>query len=119
VKDLIRKLLEKDPGMRLGANGAQEIKDHEWFSDIDWNSVAERTMIPPYKPREEIVEGGDCTTRNEISSRESWSLEELEGKTFGTSSSRRFSSGMKRPPGQKGFQHFNNAVIGRKTQDRN
>jgi len=109
VKDLLRKLLEKDPEMRLGAGGVQEIKDHEWFSDIDWNSVAERTMLPPYKPRAE-------DSNNDISSLESCSLEELEGmKTFRSS---RFSSGVK---GQGGFQHFNNAVMGmgRKTQDRN
>jgi len=37
--------LKKDPSKRLGTNGAQEIKDHPWFSDIDWNKLAEKKVI--------------------------------------------------------------------------
>eukprot|EP00884_Botryococcus_braunii_P021670 jgi/Botrbrau1/8187/Bobra.357_2s0030.1 len=38
-KDLIRKLLSRDPMQRLGHNGASEIKEHPFFRDMDWNSL--------------------------------------------------------------------------------
>jgi len=36
AKDIIKKLLVKDPHKRLGANGSEEIKGHPWFSKVDW-----------------------------------------------------------------------------------
>lgn len=41
AKDLIEKLLVVDPTRRLGYNGAQEIKDHPYFKDVDWEHVYE------------------------------------------------------------------------------
>jgi serine/threonine protein kinase len=35
VRDLIAKLLDKDKTKRLGANGAEEVLEHPWFSDIN------------------------------------------------------------------------------------
>ena len=39
AKDLINKLLNKDPEKRIGSGkeGAENIKKHPFFSDIDWN----------------------------------------------------------------------------------
>lgn len=37
--DLISKLLQVDPTKRLGRNGVQEVKDHPFFSGIDWESI--------------------------------------------------------------------------------
>jgi serine/threonine-protein kinase RIM15 len=37
--DLITKLLNPDPGKRLGAGGIREIKEHSWFTGIDWEHV--------------------------------------------------------------------------------
>ncbi|KAH3680821.1 hypothetical protein WICPIJ_008104 [Wickerhamomyces pijperi] len=39
AKSLIRGLLEMDPDQRLGSNGAEEIKSHPYFKDIDWESL--------------------------------------------------------------------------------
>ncbi len=37
AKDLITKLLTKNPKQRLGTLGdAEEILKHEWYKDIDW-----------------------------------------------------------------------------------
>lgn len=41
VKDLIENLLVVDPTKRLGFNGAQEIKEHPYFKDVDWENVYE------------------------------------------------------------------------------
>lgn len=39
AKDLIEKLLIKDPLKRLGAGGSQEIMDHPYFDGINWDSL--------------------------------------------------------------------------------
>lgn len=36
AKDLISKLLVVDPDERLGANGAEEIRNHAYFKGVDW-----------------------------------------------------------------------------------
>ncbi|CAH3043153.1 unnamed protein product [Pocillopora meandrina] len=51
VVDLLLKLLQKDPKVRLGAKGAQDIKDHPFFKAIDWGLLAERKIAAPFKPR--------------------------------------------------------------------
>lgn len=48
-KDLISQLLNIDFVNRLGANGAQEIKDHSFFSGIDWKNL--KKSKPPSIPR--------------------------------------------------------------------
>ena len=50
TKDLIKNLLNRDPNKRLGINGVEEIKNHEFFKDIDWIKLNNKGYIPPYKP---------------------------------------------------------------------
>lgn len=51
VKDLITKLLSKDPQERLGTvGGVDEIKQHQWFADIDFDALLKRELDAPYKP---------------------------------------------------------------------
>lgn len=39
-KDLLSKLLDKNPLKRLGSrHGASEIKDHPYFREVDWDLV--------------------------------------------------------------------------------
>lgn len=38
LKDLLKGLLKRNMVERLGANGAQEIKDHPFFASIDWTT---------------------------------------------------------------------------------
>lgn len=47
VIDLISRLLA-DQSNRLGKDGAQEIKSHPWFKDINWNQI--KNMKPPFVP---------------------------------------------------------------------
>ncbi|KAI5479152.1 AGC/Akt protein kinase [Pseudohyphozyma bogoriensis] len=49
-KDLLLKLLTRDPNQRIGAGGASEIQAHAFFDSIDWRAVALRQISPPYKP---------------------------------------------------------------------
>lgn len=49
--DLISKLLAKDPSKRLGSQrGAEEIKEHPFFADIDWDKMMKKQIPTPYKP---------------------------------------------------------------------
>jgi len=50
ARDLIKKLLERDPKKRLGVGGANEIKSHPFFSSIDWEKLVKREITPPFIP---------------------------------------------------------------------
>ncbi|KAI8971732.1 kinase-like domain-containing protein [Mycotypha africana] len=52
AKDLLIRLLRKNPNVRLGTgdDGIQKIKQHRFFRKIDWNELKQRTVIPPIQP---------------------------------------------------------------------
>jgi len=47
AKDLIQKLLERNPNQRLGARDKNEIKNHIFFKNIDWKMLADKMVVPP------------------------------------------------------------------------
>ncbi|KAI9741836.1 MAG: hypothetical protein M1834_000224 [Cirrosporium novae-zelandiae] len=50
AKDLLTRLLDRNPEKRLGANGASEIKAHHFFHAIDWRKLLQRKYEPAFKP---------------------------------------------------------------------
>lgn len=51
-RNFVKGLLNRNPKHRLGANGdASELMEHPFFSDIDWNALHRREVIPPFKPK--------------------------------------------------------------------
>ncbi|XP_040271835.1 protein kinase C delta type-like, partial [Bufo bufo] len=48
AKDIIKKLLRRDPAKRLGVHG--NIRGHHFFQHIDWVSVEALRMAPPHIP---------------------------------------------------------------------
>jgi len=52
VKDLIKKLLVQDRTKRMGAmkGGAEDVKRHRWFKNIDWDDVVGKKLRPPIVP---------------------------------------------------------------------
>jgi serum/glucocorticoid-regulated kinase 2 len=52
IRDLLSGLLQKDPRYRLGCKrGISEIKEHSFFSDIDWNALSRKqTPIAGSRP---------------------------------------------------------------------
>lgn len=53
AKDLITRLLRKEPTKRLGSNmpkDVQTIKKHRFFRRIDWKLLAQRGIEPPIQP---------------------------------------------------------------------
>ncbi|EPS44897.1 hypothetical protein H072_1110 [Dactylellina haptotyla CBS 200.50] len=50
ARDLLEKLLNRDPTKRLGANGAAEIKNHKFFDSVDWKRLVHKKIQPSFKP---------------------------------------------------------------------
>ncbi|EUD64870.1 AGC protein kinase [Plasmodium inui San Antonio 1] len=50
--DLLKKLFEKNPKKRLGsgATDAEEIKNHPFFKNVNWDDVLNKKVKPPFKP---------------------------------------------------------------------
>ncbi|XP_054653435.1 ribosomal protein S6 kinase alpha-1 isoform X1 [Dunckerocampus dactyliophorus] len=52
AQSLLRALFKRNPANRLGSgpDGAEEIKRHGLFSNIDWNKLFRREVKPPFRP---------------------------------------------------------------------
>ena len=44
VADFINRLLKRKNHQRLGARGIDEIKNHDWLEDVDWQGIEEKQM---------------------------------------------------------------------------
>jgi len=51
--DLLSKLFIKDPEKRLGSgpNGINDIKSQPFFASINWDSILEKKIKPPFTPK--------------------------------------------------------------------
>lgn len=50
LKDIIMQLLDREPSKRLGNKGYQQIMNHPWFKDVDFDSILKKEMKAPFKP---------------------------------------------------------------------
>ena len=51
LKDLITKLLDKNPKTRIGSkNDADEIVNHPWFKNFDWQKLMKKELQAPFVP---------------------------------------------------------------------
>ena len=52
AKNIISRLLDRNPDQRLGANinGASEVRQHAFFKNLDWQEVIERKTEPSFGP---------------------------------------------------------------------
>uniref|UniRef100_A0A672SXJ5 Ribosomal protein S6 kinase n=1 Tax=Sinocyclocheilus grahami TaxID=75366 RepID=A0A672SXJ5_SINGR len=52
AKDIIQKLLIKDPKKRLGSgpSGAQNVKSHPFYQKMNWEDLAAKKVPAPFKP---------------------------------------------------------------------
>ena len=49
AKDLITKLLDKDPSQRLGYKDPKGFMKHPFFDGLDWSKINDKTAESPYK----------------------------------------------------------------------
>lgn len=47
--DLITKLLEVDETKRLGSDGPESVKNHQWFVGVDWERLVDHTVPVPHE----------------------------------------------------------------------
>ena len=61
AKSLVKHLLVADLTKRYGnlKGGANDIKEHRWFSGFDWKTLYQKRMQPPYIP--EVKGEGDTS----------------------------------------------------------
>jgi len=52
AKSIVQAFFIKEPNDRLGSGvrGADEIKDHPWFADINWEALFTKSLEPPFIP---------------------------------------------------------------------
>ncbi|CAG9315296.1 unnamed protein product [Blepharisma stoltei] len=51
ARDLLSRLLEKDPELRIGSTiGAEAIKAHPWCQKINWKKIENKQILPPFRP---------------------------------------------------------------------
>ncbi|KAF1842470.1 Pkinase-domain-containing protein [Cucurbitaria berberidis CBS 394.84] len=51
-RNFVKGLLNRNPKHRLGATrDAEELKAHPFFSDVDWEALAKKNVVPPFKPK--------------------------------------------------------------------
>ena len=48
-KDLVERLLEKSPALRLSS--PDKIKSHPFFAEINWSSISSKSIDPPFIPK--------------------------------------------------------------------
>lgn len=50
ARDIINKLIQRKEEIRLGKSGPNEVKNHIWFKDVDWDVIKGFKSIPPFIP---------------------------------------------------------------------
>ncbi|EQC32872.1 AGC protein kinase [Saprolegnia diclina VS20] len=82
AQDLVTKLLEPNPGLRLGslAGGMMEVVNHPWFANakFDWKALVAKSMKAPYVPT--IKSGVDVSNFDRCS--EGASIPKYTGEEF-------------------------------------
>lgn len=76
AQDIINRLLTEDPNQRLGARGASEVKQHIFFKDINWDTLARQKAA--FVPASE-----SALDTSYFTSRYSWNLS--DGQVYAAS----------------------------------
>lgn len=51
-RNFVKGLLNRNPKHRLGATrDAEELKEHPFFADVDWDALGKKNVVPPFKPK--------------------------------------------------------------------
>ena len=46
-------MIQRKPQNRLGANGAEEVKQHPWLRDFPWDDLNHKRLRAPFIPPQE------------------------------------------------------------------
>lgn len=66
-KSLVKHLLRRDLSKRYGnlKNGAQDLKEHRFFEDIDYNELLQRKLKAPHNPEIKELKIVECNWEKE------------------------------------------------------
>ena len=48
--DFVNRLIQRKPRYRLGLDGPQQVMEHVWFKDVDWEALKDKELESPFKP---------------------------------------------------------------------
>jgi serine/threonine protein kinase len=51
--DFINHLLQRKPVNRLGLNGPEEVKNHPWVKDTNWQAMKNKSLVSPFIPNQD------------------------------------------------------------------
>ena len=51
IADFINGLIQRKPKNRLGKNNINEVINHSWFNDFDWENCSNKKLKAPYLPK--------------------------------------------------------------------
>ena len=51
IADFINRLIQRKPKNRLGKNNINEVIEHPWFDDFDWENVKKKKIKAPFIPK--------------------------------------------------------------------
>jgi serum/glucocorticoid-regulated kinase 2 len=51
ARDLIARMLEREPRQRIGYGGSHELKAHPFFRGFDWDRLLRKEVTPPWLPQ--------------------------------------------------------------------
>lgn len=77
ICDLLTELLQPDPQRRLGcgANGADDVKNHLWFSGVNWDILSRKLIQAPFTPP--VRHAGDTSNFEEYPEDEDLDVNDL------------------------------------------
>ena len=54
AEDLCQRLLDKNEHTRIGTKGCEEIMEHSWFKDVNWEMIITDRKKPPFTPPKDV-----------------------------------------------------------------
>ena len=96
IANFINGLIQRKPKNRLGKDDINEVIDHPWFDDFDWNNCALKKLKAPYVPK-----FGDNFDKNYC----------LQSNKIGTETIERYSKIMSKENIHLIFREFNCSTI--------
>jgi serine/threonine protein kinase len=61
ARGILKNFLCRDPLRRLGVRGSiQQIREHPFFENLDWEKLVKRQLIPPWLPKQSSQQGASA-----------------------------------------------------------
>ena len=96
IADFINRLIQRKPVNRLGKNDINEVVNHPWFDDFDWDNCSKKQINAPYVPK-----SGDNFDKNYC----------LQSNKIGTETMERYEKIMAKEEIHLIFKEFNCSII--------